>query len=564
MNEPERESMEVDVLFVGAGPATLASACHLMKEIERRNEQAEAKGESPIEPPTVLVIEKGSGVGDHQLSGACMNPRAMKELFPDFIEQGFPTEYICDDAQFLAFLPGMTIKSPVVPPNFRKKGYHIVSLSNAVKWLAEKCEEAGVEIYPGFAGAEILTEGDRVIGVRTGDMGIDKNGKPRSNYQPGMNIIAKVTVLGEGVRGSLTKQLIRRFGLQGPNPDTYEAGIKEIWRVKPENHKPGRVIHGAEFPRFFGEGHGMWLYDMKDNLLSFGFVTSLSAESPHSDPHFYAQRFKTHPFMRKLLDGAELVRYGAKCLPTGGLYSQPKLYTNGAMLVGDSANFCNAYRLSGIHLAIKSGMMAAETIIDGLLASDFSAKTLGAYRERYRESWAYEEHLESRNYIGSMEISPLFLMGINMPIMMLTGGRGVKDPLPVHPGHKAMKKLWELPKEKREQETLEFDNVLTFSKEHLVQFSGTAHEADQVPHLHVADTDLCATTCAEEYGNPCESFCPAAVYEMIPDTDQPGKKKLMIHHENCVHCKTCDIADPYQVITWTPPQGGEGPDYTQM
>ena len=293
MSEPERESMEVDVLFVGAGPATLASAYHLMKEVERHNESAE----TPIEPPTVLVIEKAAGVGDHQLSGACMNPRAIRELIPDFEEQGFPTEQVCDDAQFMAFLPGMAIKSPIVPPNFRKKGYHVISLSNVVKWMAEKCEALGIEIYPGFAAAEVLTEGDRVIGVRTGDMGIDKDGKPKSSYQPGMDIIAKVTVLGEGVRGSCTKQLIRRFELQGQNPDTYETGIKEIWRVKPENHRPGRVIHGAEFPRFLSVPHGMWLYDMSDNLVSFGFVTSLSAESPHSDPHFYAQRFKTHPWM---------------------------------------------------------------------------------------------------------------------------------------------------------------------------------------------------------------------------------------------------------------------------
>ncbi len=565
MSQPERESMEVDVLFVGAGPATLASAYHLMKQVERHNEEAEKNGQPQVEPPVVLVIEKGAGIGDHQLSGACMNPRAIRELIPDFEEKGFPTEFVCDDAQFMAFLPGgLALKSPVVPPNFQKKGYHVISLSNVVKWLGERCEEVGIEIYPGFAGAEILTEGDRVVGVRTGDMGVDKDGKPKSNYQPGMDIIAKVTVLGEGVRGSLTKQLIARFGLEGQNEPTYETGIKEIWRVKPENHKPGRVIHGSEFPRFFGEPHGMWLYDMADNLVSFGFVTNLGSDNPNYDPHLNAQRFKTHPFMRKLLDGAELVRYGAKALPTGGLYSQPKLYTNGAMLVGDSANFCNAYRLAGVHMAIKSGMMAADTILDGMLVDDYSAKTLGAYAERYKDSWAYDEHMEARNFTGSMEISPLFFMGLNMPAMMLTGGRGVKDPLPTHAGHKAMKKLWELPEEEREKEDFEFDGVLTFSKEHLVGFSGTAHEADQIPHLHVADTDLCSTTCAIEYGNPCENFCPASVYEMVDDTENPGKKKLFIHHENCVHCKTCDIADPYQVITWTTPQGGEGPDYTNM
>ena len=341
MTEPERETMEVDVLYVGAGPANLASAYHLMKRVEAFNEQAQSEGRNPIEPPTVLVIEKAAEVGDHQLSGGVMNPRAIKELMPDFVEQGFPTEHVCTDDSFYFFLPKMAVRSPVTPPNFQKKGYHVVSLNKVVKWLAAKCEELEVEIYPGFAGYKVLTEGDRVIGVRTGDMGIDHSGQPKPTYQAGMDILAKVTVLGEGVRGSLTKQVISEFDLQGQNPDTYETGIKEIWRIKPENHKPGRVIHGGEFPKFFGESHGMWLYDMQDNLVSFGYVTPLASDNPFNDPHLKAQKFKTHPWMRKLLDGGELVRYGAKCIPTGGLYGQPKLYCNGALLVGDSASMLN-------------------------------------------------------------------------------------------------------------------------------------------------------------------------------------------------------------------------------
>jgi electron-transferring-flavoprotein dehydrogenase len=561
--EVERESMEVDVLYVGAGPATLASAIHLMAQVEQFNRAAEAAGQSPVEPPTVLVLEKGAEVGDHMLSGACMNPKALAELVPDFEKQDFPTEYICNYAGFWLFHPKGKISAPVVPPNFQKKGYHVVSLNRVAKWLAERAEAAGVDVYPGFAGDELLLEGGRVVGVRTGDMGVDKEGKPKPTFAPGMDIFAKVTVLGEGVRGSLTKQLIERFDLQGANPQTFETGVKEIWKIDPKKHRPGRVIHGMSFPKILGSFHGMWLYDMQDDLVSYGFVTTLDSENPRSDPHLEAQKFKTNPWMRNLLEGAELVKYGAKVIPTGGLYAQPKLYSDGALLVGDSASMCNAQNLAGIHMAMKTGMLAAETIVDALAQQDFSTKTLGGYAERYRRSWAYDEHYQARNFAPSTERGFFFFM-LNEPVRMLTGGRGLSDGLSVHPGHTQMKRLSELPKDERNPEPFAFDGVLTFSKEHLVQFSGTAHEADQPAHLVVADTDLCSTTCAEEYGNPCESFCPAAVYEMVPDTTVPGKKNLFIHHENCVHCKTCDIADPYQVITWTPPQGGEGPSYDGM
>jgi electron-transferring-flavoprotein dehydrogenase len=563
MTQPvERESMEVDILYVGGGPATLASALHLMNQIEAYNRSAERAGRTTIEPPTVLVIEKSASIGDHMLSGAVMNPKALRELIPDFESQGFPTEYVCNYAGFWLFHPRGRLKLPP-PPNFRKKGYHVTSLNKVAVWLAERCEAAGVEIYPGFAGDRVLLDGDRVIGVRTGDMGVDRDGKPKANFQPGMDILAKVTVIGEGVRGSLAKQLIERFELEGRNPQNFETGIKEIWKIDPRKHRPGRVVHGFLFPDILKGFHGMWLYDMQDDLISYGFVTLLDSKSPHSDPHLAAQKFKTTPWMKWLLDGAELVRYGAKALPTGGLYSQPKLYVDGAMLVGDSASFCNAQNLAGIHMAMKSGMLAAETLVEALAQQDFSSKTLGEYAERYRSSWAYAEHYQARNFGASIERGPFFF-GLNEPIRMFTGGRGLQDELKMEPGYSQMQRLSELPANEREKEAFEFDGKLTFSKEHLVQFSGTQHEADQPSHLVVADTDLCRTTCAEEYGNPCESFCPAAVYEMVEDTENAGRKKLLIHHENCVHCKTCDIADPYQVITWTPPEGGQGPDYTGM
>lgn len=559
----ERESMEVDVLFVGAGPASLASALHLMNQVEAYNRQAASEGRPSVEPPTVLILEKSASVGDHMLSGAVMNPRGIAELVPDFAEQGFPTEYVCDYAGFWIFHPKGRIKVPVVPPNFRKKGYHVVSLNNVAQWLAERCEQAGVDIYPGFAADRILTENGRVVGVRTGDMGVDAHGAPKATFQPGMDILAKVTVLGEGVRGTLAKELIADFSLEGKNPPTFEVGVKELWRIDPSKHQPGRVVHGMLFPQILNGFHGMWLYDMKDDLVSYGFVTMLDSENPACDPHLEAQKFKTTPHMKWLLEGAELVKYGAKTIPTGGLYAMPKLYVDGAMLIGDAAGFCNADKLSGIHLAMKSGMMAADTIVEALAREDFSAKILGAYRERYRSSWAYDEHWSARHFHQSTDRGIAFFM-LNEPVRILTGGRGLVDDMRCEPGHAHMKRLSELPKAERAPEPFEFDNVLTFSKEHLVQFSGTAHEADQPSHLVVADTDLCSTTCAEEYGNPCENFCPAAVYEMVPDPENEDSKKLFIHHENCVHCKTCDIADPYQVITWTPPEGGEGPDYQKM
>ena len=565
MDPIERESMEVDVLYVGAGPSTLASAIHLMNQVEAHNRIAEASGAPGIEPPSILVLEKSANVGDHMLSGAVMNPRALRELVPDFESQGFPTEYVCNYAGFWVFHPKGRLAAPsfATPPNFRKKGYHVASLNKVAKWLGERAEAAGVDIFPGFAGDQLLIEGGRVVGVRTGDMGIDKEGQPKGTFQPGMDIFAKVTVLGEGVRGTLSKQLIERFELEGRNPQTFETGVKEIWKIDPKKHRPGRVVHGLAFPEILKGFHGMWLYDMADDLISYGYVTLLESENPHSDPHLAAQKFKTNPWMKSLLEGAELVRYGAKCIPTGGLYSQPKLYTDGAMLVGDSASMCNAQNLAGIHMAMKTGMLAADTLVEALSAQDFSSKTLGGYAERFRHSWAYEEHYQARNFAPSVQ-KGVFFFGLNEPVRMLTGGRGLEDEMTLDAGHTHMKKLSQLPASRREKEAFDFDGKLTFSKEHLVGFSGTEHEADQPSHLVVADVDLCSDVCAEEYGNPCESFCPAAVYEMVDDPANPGRKELFIHHENCVHCKTCDIADPYQVITWTPPEGGEGPDYTQM
>ena len=562
----ERDRLDFDILFVGAGASTLASVIHL----------ADLCAKSGTELPEIMVIEKSAEVGGHQLSGAVMDPVALRELMPDFMEQGFPLQHECDWDAVYFLTEKRALRSPLTPPMLANHGNLVVSLSDMVKWLAEKAEERGVEVYPGFAAYEPVYEGDRVVGVRIQDQGIDREGQAKPTFEPGPEIRAKVVVFGEGPRGSCTKEIVEKFGLHGDHPQAYETGIKEIWRVKPENHRPGRVIHTLLWPLDPDQFGGAWLYDMQDDLVSIGFATSLNYHSPYTDPHDNMQRYKLHPLIRGILEGGECIRYGAKTLPSAGLYGMPKLHTDGALLVGDSAGFCNAARLKGIHMAIKSGMLAAETLHDCVRTDDYGPDALAGYERRFQESWAYKEHRQYRNFHATFEWTrkmPRFLGPLRQlpwlinvgAIAPLTGGRGLVDHAPSHADHTHMKKLAELTDRERSlAEKVDYDNKYTFDKVTAVSLAGSAHEPDQPHHLKVADTDLCQTRCTEEYGNPCENFCPADVYEMIPDDDAPTGRSLIIHHENCVHCKTCDVADPYAQITWTTPQGGEGPDYTQM
>jgi electron-transferring-flavoprotein dehydrogenase len=562
----ERERLDVDILFVGAGPATLASAIRVVDLSKQMN----------VDPPAMLVIEKGSEIGEHQLSGAVINPRALEELVPEYREKGFPFHYEVTNEAFFFLTAKRAIRVPITPPQFANHGNFVVSLSEVTKWLAEQAEAREIEIYPGFAAAKLLFEGDRVAGVQIQDRGIDKDGKAKGVYEPGAEIYAKCVVLGEGPRGSCTKQLLEKLPhLAGSNPQIYATGIKELWKIKSENHVPGRVIHTMGWPAGPATFGGSWIYDMKDDMVSMGFVTGLDATSPYNDPHDNMQRFKLHPFIRKLLEGGEIVRCGAKTIPEGGLFSQPRLYTDGALLVGDSASFCNGEKLKGVHMAVKSGMLAAEALIEAVQKDDFSAETLKLIDERYRASWAYEEHRRSRNFHAAwkwVHKMPHWLgWGRQLPFManvgaaLVSGGRGLQKMVKAEEDHTCMKKLSELtPAELALKEKVAYDNKYTFDKVTAVSHAGSRHEIDQPHHLKVADTDICTDRCTEEYGNPCEHFCPAEVYEMIEHPEKPGKKQLLIHHENCVHCKTCDIADPYQIITWTTPEGGDGPDYTLM
>jgi electron-transferring-flavoprotein dehydrogenase len=567
----ERETLEFDVVFVGAGPANLSSAFHLTRLVKEHNEAvAEGKREgAPLGDIEIAVIEKGAAVGAHILSGAVMDPKALKELMPDFIEQGAPLESPVNDDAFLYLTEKRAIRSPITPPPLKNHGYYIVSLNRLTAWLGEKCEEVGVNIFPEFPGADLLyDDADRVLGVRTGDKGIDKEGKRKPNFEPGVDLMAKVTVLGEGPRGSLTKQLVQRLGLdEGREPQVYSIGVKELWELTDDRYPAGRVTHTLGFPSDSQTYGGGWIYGMQNNIVNIGYVTGLDYKDPLLDPHAEFQRYKTHPFIAKLLEGGKMIRYGAKTIAAGGYFAIPKTYGDGFLLVGDCAGFLNSQRLKGIHSAIKSGMLAAETIFEALKAGDFSAKQLQRYEQIVNDSWIIPELKKVRNFHAGFKHGRWIGM-FNTGLQFFTGGRawGIFDRDKAKAGHEEMKKLsafgYRGDKLEQRYDTLKFDGKLTFNKVTDVYHAAVGHDEDQPVHLHVLDTNICATRCAEEYANPCQRFCPAAVYEMVDDGQ--GQRRLQINFSNCVHCKTCDIMDPYQIINWVTPEGGGGPDYKGM
>jgi electron-transferring-flavoprotein dehydrogenase len=558
----ERDSLEVDVLIVGGGPAGLAAAIKL-------RQLAKANGKDDL---SVMLVDKGGDIGSHGISGAVVDPKGLDELLPDWRESAPVEAPVGSDKMWYLLEGGGKIAVPgfAMPPMMKNAGKFVSSLQKLTKWLGGVAEELGADVFPAFPGQEVLWEGDTVIGVRIGDKGVDHSGKPKANYEPGPDLMAKVVILAEGVRGTLAKQAIPRLNLaEGKEPQVYACGVKELWQCKPGTVEAGGVIHTFGHPlpnETFGGG---FIYGMQNDVLDIGMVTGLDYMDPTTDPHDNMQRYKQHPAIAAMIEGGKLLRYGAKAIPEGGFFAMPRPYSAGLLLTGDSGGFLNGMRLKGIHLAIKSGMMAAETAFDAIVAGKYDAEQLSAMETKFKESWAFDELRVARNFHQGFK-KGLYAGMLNAGLAMNTGGRafGFIDKLDGEEGYEQMKKLDERAPKALEKRA-KIDNVITFDKLTDVFNSGTQHDEDQVPHLHVADTNICRDRCTPEYGNPCQYFCPAKVYDpMFTKTGTNGDTKydgrLQIDFSNCVHCKTCDIMDPYQIITWVPPQGGEGPVYTGM
>ena len=545
----ERESMQYDVVVVGAGPAGLACAIRLKQLAAERGSEA-----------SVCVIEKGSEVGAHILSGAVMDPRALAELFPDWQAMDAPLNAPVTEDRFLFLGERSAFKVPnfLLPACFRNHGNYVVSLGNVCRWLAQRAEALGVEIFPGFAAAQVLyDERGAVIGVATGDMGVGKDGKPGPNYQPGMELHAKYTFFAEGCRGQLGKQLLARYKLdEGRDPQVYGIGLKELWQVQPEKHQSGLVIHTAGWPLDAQTYGGSFLYHMEDNLVCIGFVVGLGYTNPYLSPYEEFQRYKTHPTIRPFLEGGKRISYGARALAAGGLQSLPKLVFPGGALVGDNAGFLNASRIKGSHAAIKSGMLAAEAAMDALSAGR-SGDELAAYPEKFRSSWLHEELHRARNFKPWMSkglYTGTAMVGIDQIVF------GGKAPWTLHHDHADNETL----KKRTQVQPIAYpkpDGVITFDRLSSVFISNTNHSEDQPVHLTLKNPGVPVNVNLALYDAPEQRYCPAGVYEIVTDTSGP---RLQINAQNCVHCKTCDIKDPTQNIVWVAPEGGGGPNYPNM
>jgi len=551
----ERETLEVDVLIVGGGPGGLSAALRL----------AQLQKQQGGEPLSIAVIEKGREAGIHQLSGALLDPSTLKDLIPDFAAKGAPLGTPVDNDNIYFLTETGKFRLPITPPPFQNHGNSIISLSQFTKWLAAQVEAEGIDLFWGFPGQHVLYEGSRVIGVRTGDRGVGKDGKPRGAFEPGADVHAKVTIFADGPRGHLTKQLYTDLQIGAASePAQFAIGIKELWDIPKDRLKPGTVIHTLGYPLREEEFGGSWLYAMGDGRISIGFVVGLEYKDPLFDPHAAFQHFKRHPLISGILEGGTLVRYGAKALPEGGWNTQPQLFMDGALIVGDAANFVNSMRLKGIHLAMRSGMLAAETAFEAVRAGDTSSMRLRAYKTKVDAS-AIKTELYPVRSVHQAFGAGLVAGSAAAGIAMFTKGLGLPD-LPGHHGHQQMKTIEEYyGLAKRDilvpSNAAPIDRKITFDKVTGAHYSGTHHDEDQPVHLLV-QTDVCHSICGSEYGHPCVRFCPANVYEMVDNGS--GGKRLQINASNCVHCKTCDIMDPYGVITWVAPEGGEGPSYEGM
>jgi len=547
----QRESMQYDVVIIGAGPAGLACACRLAQLNQEHGADL-----------SICVVEKGSEVGAHILSGAVLEPSALNELFPDWQERDAPIEVAVTQDEFFFFLnqkKALKLPAFAVPHRTHNRGNYIVSMGRVCRWLAAQAESLGVEIYPGFAAAEILYDGERVVGIATGDMGINAAGERKANHTPGMELRAQYSIFAEGCRGHLGKELIAKFNLDaGKDPQHYGIGIKEVWTVPPAQHRPGLVLHGLGWPlSASGTSGGAFLYHAEKNQVYIGLITDLNYRNPHLSPFDEFQRLKLHPAVRKYLEGGERISYGARALTKGGLNSLIKQTVPGGLLIGCNAGTLDAVKIKGNHTAMKSGMLAAEEAFAALQADNPPAELTG-YATRFRESWLYRELYKSRNFSGFMHrFGFLFGAALIWIEQNIFGGR---LPFTLHdrlPDHQALKKAADC----KPIDYPKPDNQLTFDRLSSVFLSNTNHEEDQPCHLVLQDPTIPLARNLPLYDEPAQRYCPAGVYEVV---EELGTKRFQINAQNCVHCKTCDIKDPAQNIHWQTPEGTGGPNYSNM
>ncbi len=552
----ERESMEYDVVIVGAGPSGLSAAIRLKQLAAEKGQEV-----------SVCVLEKGSEVGAHILSGNVIDPKALNELIPDWKEKGAPLNTPVTDDRFyiLSDKGGIRVPNFLLPPLMHNDGNYAISLGNLCRWLAGQAEELGVEIYPGFAAAEVLfNEDGSVKGVATGDMGIGKDGQPTHNYTPGMELHGKYTFFAEGVRGNLSKQLMETFNLRSDcDVQKYGIGIKELWQIDPEKHQQGLVMHTQGWPLDSSTAGGSWMYHLEDNQVSIGFVVNLDYANPHLSPFEEFQRFKQHPFVRKYLEGGKRLSYGARAINEGGLQSVPKLTFPGGALIGCSAGFVNVPRIKGTHNAMKTGMLAAEAAFEKLAGGVGSGDTLSAYEKSWKESWVHEDLFKVRNVKPGLKAG-LMLGNLHGGLQMWAHDLGLGKFLPytlhhTKADHESLKPATMARKIKYPKP----DGVISFDRLSSVFISNTNHEENQPAHLKLKDPTIPIEHNLPNYDEPAQRYCPAGVYEVMRD-DDGSNPRFVINAQNCVHCKTCDIKDPLQNITWTVPEGGGGPNYPNM